>query len=218
MFSGLQTVAQATSDYSTYSSTTDSSTDAAIALAVMTPLLLFFLVFTILSIIGMWKMFTKAGKPGWAALIPIYNMVVWCQIVGRPAWWVVLLFIPGVNVVISVILCLDLAKAFGKDTLYGILIYLFQPIMFMVLGFGKDQYVGPVAEEGVTPAPAGVNAAGQPVPPANETTASTSTQESVSSPAPSPSTPVSPEPTTPPTNTPPTSAPDSEENIPPKVQ
>lgn len=192
MLSGIQTFAQTSSEYTTTYSSNSSSADPAVVLAVMLPLLLFALVFAVLSIIGMWKMFTKAGKPGWASLIPIYNMVVWCQIVGRPAWWVILLFVPGVNVVINVILCLDLAKAFGKDTLYGILIYLFQPIMFIVLGFGKDQYVGPVAEEGVAPAPTGASTTGQPVPPATAPETTDTTQ--------------------------PSSTPSSEENTPPKFQ
>jgi len=48
---------------------------------------------TVLILAAMWKIFSKAGQPGWAAIIPIYNFIVWCKIVGRPAWWVLLLLI-----------------------------------------------------------------------------------------------------------------------------
>ncbi len=108
----------------------------------------------IITIASMWKLFTKAGKPGWAALIPIYNTVVLLQIVGRPLWWIILILIPFVNIVISFILVFDLAKAYGKDAGFGILM-LFLPIIgYPMLAFGKSQYVGPLSG-GV---PAGVSA------------------------------------------------------------
>ncbi len=55
---------------------------------------------------------SKAGQPGWASIVPIYNYIVWCKIVGRPAWWVLLLLIcfPIVHIILSI----DLAKSFGK--------------------------------------------------------------------------------------------------------
>ena len=66
-----------------------------------------------------WKVFTKAGQPGWAILIPFYNTYVLLKIVGRPGWWLVLMFIPLVNIVIAIIVAIDLAKSFGKS-LYGL--------------------------------------------------------------------------------------------------
>jgi Family of unknown function (DUF5684) len=53
---------------------------------------IFWLAFTILMIAACWKIYTKAGQPGWAAIIPIYNLYIWCKIVGRPAWWIILMF------------------------------------------------------------------------------------------------------------------------------
>ena len=68
----------------------------------------------------MWKVFTKAGQPGWASIIPIYNLYIWCKIVGRPWWWILLMLIPFVNFIICIILCIDLAKSFGKGVGFGI--------------------------------------------------------------------------------------------------
>ena len=90
-----------------------------------------------------WKLFTKANQPGWACLIPIYNIYVFTQIVGRPGWWVILCLIPFVNFIIAVILCIDLAKSFGKDVAYGIGILILGFIFIPILGFGSAKYKGP---------------------------------------------------------------------------
>ena len=107
----------------------------------------------LLVIAAMWKVFTKAGRPGWAAIIPIYNMYVWCKIVGRPGWWVILMLIPLVNIIIGIIVCIDLAKSFGKGAGFGIGIALLGIIFLPILGFGSAQYQGPSASQGVAIAP-----------------------------------------------------------------
>jgi hypothetical protein len=106
---------------------------------------IFWLAFTILMIVACWKIYTKAGQPGWAAIIPIYNLYIWCKIVGRPAWWIILMFIPFVNFIIGIILCIDLAKSFGKGVGFGIGLLLLGIIFFPILGFGSAQYQGPAA-------------------------------------------------------------------------
>jgi Family of unknown function (DUF5684) len=106
---------------------------------------IFWLAFTILMIAACWKIFTKAGQPGWAAIIPIYNWYIFCKIVGRPGWWVILLLIPFVNFIIGIILCIDLAKSFGKGVGFGIGLILLGIIFFPILGFGSAQYQGPTA-------------------------------------------------------------------------
>src|ERR1700760_4952531 len=68
--------------------------------------------FIILMVAAMWKMFSKAGQPGWASLIPIFNTYIICKVAGRPGWWLLLLLIPFVNVIIWIILCLDIARNF----------------------------------------------------------------------------------------------------------
>ncbi len=96
----------------------------------------------ILVIAGMWKVFTKAGKPGWAAIIPIYNIIVLLQIAGKPAWWFLLFCIPVVNIVIAVIVMINVAKAFGKGTGFALGLLFLSPIFIPMLGFGSAQYIG----------------------------------------------------------------------------
>src|SRR5262249_43666381 len=108
------------------------------------------LLIALLVIVAMWKVFTKAGRPGWAAIIPIYNMYVWCKIVGRPGWWVILMLIPFVNIIVGIIVCIDLAKSFGKGAGFGIGIALLGIIFLPILGFGGARYQGPQAAQGGT--------------------------------------------------------------------
>ncbi|UCF98315.1 MAG: hypothetical protein JSV89_01985 [Spirochaetaceae bacterium] len=94
-----------------------------------------------LTIIAGWKVFVKAGKPGWAIIIPIYNIVVLCQVAGKPGWWVILYLIPIVNIVIAIIVAVNLAKAFGKSGAFGFfLLFLFYIIGWFILGYGKAEY------------------------------------------------------------------------------
>lgn len=100
----------------------------------------------ILSIIAMWKIFTKAGKPGWASIIPIYNIVVMFQIVGLNPWLLLLYFIPIVNIVAAIILmimmCIRLAKAFGKGSGFAVGLIFLNTIFILILGLGDSRYVG----------------------------------------------------------------------------
>ena len=107
--------------------------------------IIFGLLIALLIIVAMWKVFTKAGQPGWASIIPIYNLYIWCKIVGRPAWWIILMLIPFVNFIVGIILCIDLAKSFGKGAGFGIGLALLGIIFFPILGFGSAQYQGPTA-------------------------------------------------------------------------
>jgi hypothetical protein len=107
--------------------------------------LLFEVVLLVAVIAGLWGIFTKAGKPGWAALIPIYNVVVLLEVVGRPIWWVILMLIPCVNIVVGIILAVDTAKAFGKGAGYAAGLIFLPFIFYPMLGFGSDPYIGPSA-------------------------------------------------------------------------
>jgi uncharacterized membrane protein YoaK (UPF0700 family) len=101
-----------------------------------------YLAICVVMIVAVWKIFTKAGKPGWASIVPIYNIIVWLQVVNRPIWWILLLFIPIVGFIVAIILTNDLAKAFGKGVGWTIGL-LFLPMVFLpILGFGDDEYVG----------------------------------------------------------------------------
>lgn len=96
----------------------------------------------LLSIVSAWKIFTKAGKPGWASIIPIYNLVVMLQIAGQPLWFLVLFLIPLVNIFALFALCLGLAKAFGKGIGFGIGIALLGFIFMPILAFSDARYQG----------------------------------------------------------------------------
>jgi len=97
-------------------------------------------VLTVLMIAAFWKIFAKAGQPGWAAIIPIFNWIVWCKVAGRPLWWIVLLFI--CFPVVYIILCIDTAKVFGKGGGFAVGLIFLPFIFFPVLGFGSAQYQG----------------------------------------------------------------------------
>ncbi len=98
--------------------------------------------FVILMVAAMWKVFSKAGQPGWAALIPIVNVYFLCKVAGRPGWWLILMLIPLVNFIILIILDIDVAKNFGKGAGFGIGLLLLPFIFFPILGFGSAQYQG----------------------------------------------------------------------------
>ena len=93
-------------------------------------------------IAGMWRVFSKAGQPGWGVLVPIYNVLLMCKIAQRPAWWLILLFVPVVNIIIAVIMSVDIARHFGKGTGFGIGLAFLGFIFYPVLGFSGAQYGG----------------------------------------------------------------------------
>jgi hypothetical protein len=101
---------------------------------------LFFLLVSIIMLWAYWKIFVKAGKPGWAAIIPIYNVIVLLEIVGRPIWWIVLLLIPFVNIVVYAIVIMDLATSFGKGLGFAIGLILLPFIFLLILAFGSATY------------------------------------------------------------------------------
>jgi hypothetical protein len=103
------------------------------------------LLIAVILIAAMWKVFSKAGQPGWAAIIPIYNIYVLCKVAGRPGWWVILMLIPFVNFIIAIILCIDIAKNFGKGAGFGIGLAFLGFIFFPILGFGSATYQGNAA-------------------------------------------------------------------------
>ena len=96
----------------------------------------------VFSIVCMWKLYAKAGQPGWASIVPFYNLYIYFKMTMRSGWMFLLLLIPLVNVVISLMVVFRLAKVFGKGVGYGFGI-LFLPIIFLpMLAFGSARYVG----------------------------------------------------------------------------
>ena len=109
-------------------------------------ILIFFLIFfgvIVFTIAGMWKAFEKAGREGWAAIIPIYNLVVMCEISGKPGWWAILCMLPYVSVVFQIIVAIEMAKSFGKGAGFGVGMAFLPFVFYPMLGFGDAEYVGP---------------------------------------------------------------------------
>lgn len=104
---------------------------------------LLLLVFIVISIASWWVIFAKAGEPGWAALIPIYNLVVFLKVAGRPIWWLILFLVPVVGLIFFLLACLSLAQRFNKSPLYGVLLFLFGIIMFPLLAVDKTAHYTP---------------------------------------------------------------------------
>ena len=120
-------------------------------LAVFGVLIIPFFIFLLIGIISFWRIFTKAGKPGWAALIPIYNLVVWMEIIGKPVWWVLLFFIPCVNFIFIIWSVNLLSKSFGQSEGFTIGLLLLGIIFYPILAFGNYQYLGPAGAGIVNP-------------------------------------------------------------------
>ena len=107
-------------------------------------------VVAILLIVGMWKLYSKAGKPGWASIIPIYNNVVLFQIVGLNPWLLLFMLVPFLGTIVILILSIvanfRLAKSFGKGVGFGFGLWFLAPIFYLILAFGNSEYVGPNGE------------------------------------------------------------------------
>src|ERR1051325_2711612 len=127
-----------------------SHTAGAVGAGVGLVAILIYLAVVVLMIVSVWKVFTKAGKPGWACLIPVYNLYVMCEIAGKPGWWLILFFIPLVNLVIALLVCIAIAARLGKGAGFGIGLLLLGFIFYPILAFGDSRYQNAPA----APAPA----------------------------------------------------------------
>jgi hypothetical protein len=103
-----------------------------------------YLIVVIFELAALWKVYAKAGQPGWGAIIPIYNAYLLCKIANRPGWWVILLIIPIVNIVIAIIVWHEVSKAFGHGGGFTVGLILLSFIYVPILGFGASQYRGSV--------------------------------------------------------------------------
>ena len=100
------------------------------------------LAFLALMIYSLWVVFTKAGQPGWAAIIPFYNLYIMLKIANKPGWWLILMFIPIVNLVFMLLLSVALAESFGKGAGFGLGLFFLGFIFFPILAFSDAQYKG----------------------------------------------------------------------------
>ena len=110
--------------------------------ALIVPIIIFGIMIAIVEIVGAWYMFQKAGEPGWAAIIPIYNYLIGIKIAGKPWWFLLLMLIPLVNIVVYILILDGLAKSFGKGTGFTVGLFFLRFIFIPILGFGNAVYTG----------------------------------------------------------------------------
>jgi hypothetical protein len=110
--------------------------------ALIVPIIIFAIMVTVIEVVGAWFMFEKAGEPGWAAIIPIYNYLIAIKIAGKQWWYLLLMLIPLVNLVVYIIVLNGLAKNFGKGTGFTVGLFFFRFIFIPILGFGNAVYSG----------------------------------------------------------------------------
>ncbi len=96
----------------------------------------------ILLVVSMWKIFSKAGRPGWTSLIPIYNLYVLLKIAGKPGWWLLLLLVPLINIVFVIIMVAGIAQNFDKGGGFAAGLIFLPFIFYPLLAFGEAEYVG----------------------------------------------------------------------------
>jgi hypothetical protein len=109
--------------------------------------LFIFLAIAVIMIIAQWKIYEKSGKPGWAVLIPIYNIIILLEIIGKPIWWIFLFLIPIVNIIIGIWATNLLSKSFEKGVGFTIGLIFLPFIFYPILGFGSVKYVGPAGQQ-----------------------------------------------------------------------
>lgn len=129
-------------NYVTTTSSTDPATTGFLA-GIGTGTLIFYIALAIFELIVLWKIFKKAGQPGWAAIIPIYDIIVLFRII-KMEWWhiLIMLFVPFAQIVYAILIPLKLAKVFGKSTAFGVLSIFFSLITYPILAFGSAKYEG----------------------------------------------------------------------------
>ena len=115
---------------------------AALAMMFIVPIIIFAISCLVLEIIALWFLFEKAGEPGWAAIIPIYNYLIAIKIAGKPWWWILLMLIPVANLVFYILILNGLSKNFGKSSGFTVGLFFLRFIFLPILGFGKATYSG----------------------------------------------------------------------------
>lgn len=120
-----------------YNYTTTTTTSSSSASAVF---LVIYLAILLVLLVGMAKMYRKAGQPAWGVIIPFYNLYLLAKIAGRPGWWLILQLIPLVNLVVSIIMGIDIAKRFGHGTAYGVIVCGLLGIGYALLGYDSSTY------------------------------------------------------------------------------
>jgi len=106
-----------------------------------------FLIFTIVMIVAVWKIYQKAGYHGWESIIPIYSTIILLKIIGKPWWWLLMMLIPGINIIFAIWATNMLSKSFGKSEGFTAGLIFLPFIFYPVLGFGDAKYLGPYGDK-----------------------------------------------------------------------
>lgn len=107
----------------------------------MAIIIILYLGLVFLMIASLWKIYAKAGQPGWACLVPIYNIIVLLKIVGKPWWWLLLMLIPIANIVVAIWVINLLSKAFGKDVGFTLGLIFLGIVFYPILAFSDAKYI-----------------------------------------------------------------------------
>ena len=102
---------------------------------------LIYIGFIVLMITSVWKVFTKANQPGWAAIVPIYNIIIMLEVAKKPTWWVAMYFIPIANFIFMIMTLNGISKNFGKDEGFTVGMVFLGIVFWPILAFGNAQYV-----------------------------------------------------------------------------
>jgi hypothetical protein len=111
-------------------------------LALIIPLIIMCLYIRVIGTVGLWFIFKKAEEPGWAAIIPVYNILIAIKVAGKPWWFILLLLIPIVNIIIAILILNGLSKNFGKGGWFTVGLFFLRFIFIAILGFGSAKYIG----------------------------------------------------------------------------
>ena len=119
------------------------NTTATADLSSISPMVwVFYIAVAVISIVAMWKIFQKAGKPGWHSIVPFLNMYDIMEISGYNGWLFLLLFVPIVNIVMLILAYVGLAKKFGKSGGFAVGLIFLNIIFMCILAFGSSKYEG----------------------------------------------------------------------------
>ena len=113
----------------------------------MNAIIITYLLVVLILIVAQWRIFEKAGQPGWACIIPIYSTLVLLRIIGKPWWWLLMMLIPFVNLVYAIWAVNLLSKSFGKSEGYTVGMIFLPFIFYPMLGFGSAEYQGAQSSE-----------------------------------------------------------------------
>jgi len=92
------------------------------------------------AIVSQWKVFEKAGQPGWVCIIPFYNIIILLKISNKPWWWIFMFFIPIANIVFMIMMLHRISLSFGKGAGFTVGLLFLSIIFWGILAFDKSEY------------------------------------------------------------------------------